>query len=455
MSSEKPSGGSDVYVSQEGLEEVLCGLRRRRGITQKQVADEAGVSPAAIARIEKGDRRPSLQMLGKLAPVFGTTPEDLLEAAGRVADGSELDQVLDDLPAATGAAFSPAAEPRGGYSGPEAVFASAAPMEAFDAPAPPGPPLADLSLSGPRLQALAVADLLERVEDQEGATALVRDAIEWLADRGGSPSDVARLRQELREALRGPEPGREPVAAMPTGEVRYVFKQALARDERGQVWIDPLARARIGGFDQEDPRVERYDDGEIVVDLERLEDRGFDPREDRHRVKVTVEGDAGSSVPEPDLAELERVYAETVIEIHWPDRPHQLLEPRPEGVTDGEFPGGVDHIHVITAFNPRSRLLRRSENEERNRLLRADLDRAGLRYVEGVGRSPDSSWSEDSFAVIDADAGDILDLARRFQQNAIFEWTPDRRAILWSDPELAPQTHGWQVFQSGIIETSQ
>jgi transcriptional regulator with XRE-family HTH domain len=446
MTPAKPSGGSDVYVSQEGLKEVLRGLRRHRGITQKQVADEAGVSPAAIARIEKGDRRPSLQMLGKLAPVFGTAPQDLLEAAGRVAGGADLDAVLDELPATADATLSPAAQ-LGVHFRPDAVFASAAPMEAFDEPAPPGPPLADLSLTGPRLQMLALADLLERVEDQEGATALLRDAIEWLAERGGPPSDVAQLRQELREALRGPEPGREPVAAMPTGEVRYVFKQALARDERGQVWIDPLARARIGGFDQEDPRVERYDDGEMVVDLERLEDQQFGPRGVRHRVKVAVEGDRGGAEDEPDLTALEDVYAATVIEIHWPDRPHQIVEPRTEGVTDGGFPEGVDHIHVITAFNPRSRLLRRSENEERNRLLRADLDREELHYVGAVGRSLDNSWSEDSFAVIDANPEQILDLARRYQQNAVFEWTPDRRAILWSDPALVARAHGWRITQ--------
>jgi hypothetical protein len=249
--------------------------------------------------------------------------------------------------------------------------------------------------------------------------------------------------------LRGPEPDREPVAAMPTGEVRYVFVQALGRDERGHVWIDPLARARIGGLDHEDARVERYDDGEIVVDIARLDDQRFGPRDpQRHRVKVTVEGDRGVEEAEPDPTTLAELYADTVIEIRWPDRPHQIVEPRPEGVTEGGFPEGVDHIHVITAFNPRSRLLRRGENEERNRLLAADLDRAGLRSVPAVGRSPDDSWSEDSFAVIDADADQILDLASRYQQNAVFEWTPQFRVVLWTDPELAAQAHGWRAIQS-------
>jgi hypothetical protein len=252
--------------------------------------------------------------------------------------------------------------------------------------------------------------------------------------------------------LRGPEPDREPVAAMPTGEVRYVFVQALGRDERGHVWIDPLARARIGGLDHEDARVERYDDGEIVVDVARLDDQQFGPRDPhRHRVKVTVEGDRGVEEVEPDPTTLEELYADTVIEIRWPDRLHQVVEPRPEGVTEGVFPEGVtegvfpegvDQIHVITAFNPRSRLLRRGENEERNRLLRADLERAGLTFVEAVGRSPNSSWQEASFAVMDADRESTLELARRYEQSAIFEWAPSARSILWTDGR-APSLHGW------------
>jgi hypothetical protein len=67
--------------------------------------------------------------------------------------------------------------------------------------------------------------------------------------------------------------------------------------------------------------------GEIVVDFERLGDRGFGSREDRHRVKATVEGDTGIGDDEPDLAALEQVYVATVIEIHWPDRPHQVVRP--------------------------------------------------------------------------------------------------------------------------------
>jgi transcriptional regulator with XRE-family HTH domain len=294
MTPDKPSGGSDVYVSQDGLEEVLRGLRRRRGITQKQVADEAGVSPAAIARIEKGDRRPSLQMLGKLAPVFATTPRDLLDAAGQVAEGADVDEVLDERPVvAMGPPLSAVGRGRRPHRLPRAAHPGRPDGRARPRPAPCGTP--------------------------PGRHGAVRPAAAGAGDRGPArpargPGGGGRAAPRRRRVARGaragrqptwrdsvgssgrcygdPNPDREPVAAMPTGEVRYVFVQALGRDERGHVWIDPLARARIGGLDHEDPRVERYDDGEIVVDVARLDDQQFGPRDpQRHRVKVTVEGD--------------------------------------------------------------------------------------------------------------------------------------------------------------------
>jgi hypothetical protein len=54
----------------------------------------------------------------------------------------------------------------------------------------------------------------------------------------------------------------------------------------------------------------------------------------------------------------------------------------------------------------------------------ADLDRAGPAVRAGRRPLARHSWSEDSFAVIDGDREQVLDLARRYQQNAVFEWTP-------------------------------
>ena len=80
---------------------------------------------------------------------------------------------------------------------------------------------------------------------------------------------------------------------MPTGEVRYIFPHAVGRDDQGQLWIDPLSRARAGGYDETDPRVERYDDGQVVLDISRLADPSFQPRDhDRHRLRVRVEDPA-------------------------------------------------------------------------------------------------------------------------------------------------------------------
>lgn len=144
---------------------------------------------------------------------------------------------------------------------------------------------------------------------------------------------------------------------------------------------------------------------------------------------------------------LEAAYAATVLEVACSDGWTWLVEPRPAGTTDGAFPEGVDHIHVVTAWNPRSELLPRPENQQRNRSLEADLAAAGTRYVPAVGRAPDGSWSEDSLATLDADDVEVVvALARSYAQNAIFEWTPEHLAVLWvDDPRHRSSPGGWGV----------
>lgn len=428
--SRKPRRDSAAWSSQEGLDVVLRALRLRRKTTQKEVADTAEVSPAAIARIEAGDRRPSHEMLGKLAEAFATTAEGLEEAAAAVARGEDLETALDALPGRRESEPALPSEVAGDY---------------VPSPGTPGGTGPASLPTGDQLQTMALIEQIERLEDREPAVALLRDAVAWLGEHEGRRADVDRLRLELQALLRGPEAGREPVAAMPAGEVRFVFQHAIGKDERGQLWIDPLTRARPAGLEEEDLRVERYDDGTVVVDLPPLAAERCEPRDpDRHRVKARIKSSEASARQEHSLTELEDVYARSLLEIHWSDGSLVTVEPRPIGVVDGEFSEGVDRIHVITAFNPRSRLLRPGENEERNRLLRDDLDRAGLRHTTAVGRSLDGSWREESFAVLDASPELVLDLARRYEQNAIFEWTDQHLAVLWSDGEPG-SLRGWSA----------
>jgi len=72
---------------------------------------------------------------------------------------------------------------------------------------------------------------------------------------------------------------------------------------------------------------------------------------------------------------------------------------------------------IVTAFNPRSRLLEPSVNAERNAHLESNLAALGFRYVHcaGVG----DHWREESVVVFDAELDDAIDLGRSWDQNTI------------------------------------
>ncbi len=51
--------------------------RKHRGLTQATLADNVGVSQAAIAGIERGKREPSVALLRKLSDTLGVDMDDL------------------------------------------------------------------------------------------------------------------------------------------------------------------------------------------------------------------------------------------------------------------------------------------------------------------------------------------------------------------------------------------
>lgn len=52
-------------------------IRERRGLTQEQLGWAAGIHQTAIARIEKGERKPNLDTVFKLASGLEVPPADL------------------------------------------------------------------------------------------------------------------------------------------------------------------------------------------------------------------------------------------------------------------------------------------------------------------------------------------------------------------------------------------
>ena len=75
----------------------------------------------------------------------------------------------------------------------------------------------------------------------------------------------------------------------------------------------------------------------------------------------------------------------------------------------------------ITAFNPHSSLLTLNENRHLNRLLEAQLKNIEyIRYFYGAGQDRDNQWpAEESFMVFGTQQQTMIDLARRYQQNAL------------------------------------
>ena len=63
-------------------------LRQAKGLTQEVVAHEAGIALRLYGGIERGQRNPSVETLGKIAAALGVHPRDLLDdTAGSLKSG--------------------------------------------------------------------------------------------------------------------------------------------------------------------------------------------------------------------------------------------------------------------------------------------------------------------------------------------------------------------------------
>jgi hypothetical protein len=91
---------------------------------------------------------------------------------------------------------------------------------------------------------------------------------------------------------------------------------------------------------------------------------------------------------------------------------------------------GVDASVFVTAFNPESRSLDEAENARRHEALREEIDRRGLRCLEGAGQHPTNGWPpERSFLVLGVDLDEAREWGARWQQNA----------VVWAGADAVPR----------------
>jgi transcriptional regulator with XRE-family HTH domain len=57
----------------------LRAVRERRALNQRELAREAGLTPATLSRIEAGLQEPYMSTVRKLAAALGVEPADLME----------------------------------------------------------------------------------------------------------------------------------------------------------------------------------------------------------------------------------------------------------------------------------------------------------------------------------------------------------------------------------------
>lgn len=83
----------------------LYRLRRERGVTQAQLADELGLTNKAVSKWETGEAYPETAQLLPLASYFGVTTDELLkgrrESAGQSGDAQSDKYAQSDAPAGT------------------------------------------------------------------------------------------------------------------------------------------------------------------------------------------------------------------------------------------------------------------------------------------------------------------------------------------------------------------
>ena len=77
---------------------------------------------------------------------------------------------------------------------------------------------------------------------------------------------------------------------------------------------------------------------------------------------------------------------------------------------------GVESAAFITAWNPHSEKLSDDENDDRQAVLLADIEKMRLNYLVGYGQG--KAWQEYSYLVLGIDKGQASAMATRFEQNA-------------------------------------
>ena len=98
-------------------------------------------------------------------------------------------------------------------------------------------------------------------------------------------------------------------------------------------------------------------------------------------------------------------------------------------------------VSVLTAWNPGSVPRRLEENEHANKQLGAKLRELGASTSPVVGKSPDSTWFEDSFLTAGLSRNQVAQLAETFAQKAFFEIDAEEIRVIETRTQAVVRTN--------------
>lgn len=107
-------------------------------------------------------------------------------------------------------------------------------------------------------------------------------------------------------------------------------------------------------------------------------------------------------------------------------------------------------VYILTAWNPRSQLLSKSLNQERQQHLLSELQTADYMVLPVTACSTTGDWLEESFAVWGSGSqfpgeieDSVLSLAQKFEQNAVFKFEANLQILV---PVLVNEATGSQAY---------
>ena len=135
---------------------------------------------------------------------------------------------------------------------------------------------------------------------------------------------------------------------------------------------------------------------------------------------------SGSQIPRETI----QAYRETHYRVHGSTPTVLRIDAINAALAQMHDSNGVVSSGFVTACNPFSVPLDNLANAERQRMLAHELERRGLRFVDGVGEHPSNDWpGEPSFLVFGVSLEDARALGVEFGQNA----------VVWAGSDAVPR----------------